>query len=92
MHKVKRIFSWRYHTFQMLRINVDGFICVGTNFHGLNKNDTKCVVIVFSLIINTENYHFVGTMYWNSWIGPFTKITKIGTPPNLSHPQYTDPH
>ena len=28
--------------------------------------------------------------YWNSWIGPSTKTTKIGTPRNLSHPQYSD--
>ena len=26
--------------------------------------------------------------YWNSWIGPSTKTTKIGTPRNLNHPQY----
>ena len=44
---------------------VDSFIFVGTNFRGMNKNDTssgsKFVAIVFSFIIHTENYHFVGT-------------------------------
>ena len=27
--------------------------------------------------------------YWNSWIGPSTKTTKIDTPRKLSHPQYS---
>ena len=50
-----------------LKINtVDGFIFVGTNFRGLNKNETwgsKFVAMVFSFIIHTdtENYYFVGT-------------------------------
>ena len=45
---------------------MDGSIFVGTNFCGLNKNDTfvgfkirgHCI---FSLIIHTANYNFVGT-------------------------------
>ena len=44
---------------------VDGFIFVGTNFRGLNKNNTfvgfKFLAIVFYLIIHTENWNFVST-------------------------------
>ena len=61
---------------------MDGFIFVGTNFRGLNKNDT----FVFSFIMNTENYHFIGTGIRGS--DPQQKPRKIGTPQNLSHPQY----
>ena len=44
------------------------------------------VAILFSFIIDTEKSLFRG--YWNLWIGPSTKTTKIGTPWKLSHPQY----
>ena len=44
---------------------VDGFIFVGTNFRWLNKTD---IFVGFKIrghsnffMINTENYHFVGT-------------------------------
>ena len=42
---------------------VDGFILVGTNFRGLNKNGTFVGLknhdysIFFEFIIHTENYH-----------------------------------
>ena len=39
---------------------MDGFIFVGTNFRGLNENDTF-VAIVFSFIVYTEKHLFVGT-------------------------------
>ena len=45
---------------------VDSFIFVGTNFRGLNKNNTfmgfkvRCKGI-FYWIIHTENWNFVGT-------------------------------
>ena len=66
---------------------VDGFIFVGTNFRGLNKNDT---FVGFKIRGHSVFFHnsykklpFRG--FWNSWIGPSTKTTKIGTPRNLSH-------
>ena len=69
---------------------MDGFIFVGTNFRGLNKND---IFVGFKFRGHSIFFHnsyrklpFRG--YWNSWIGPSTKTTKIGTPRNLSHPQY----
>ena len=46
---------------------------------------SKFLARVFSFIIHTE-IPYRG--YWNSWIRHSTKTTKIGTPPNLSHPQY----
>ena len=69
---------------------MDGFIFVGTNFCRLNKNVT---FIGFKIRGHDVFFHnsygillFRG--YWNSWIVPSTKTTKIGTPQNLSHPQY----
>ena len=66
---------------------VDGFIFVGTNFRGLNKNDT---FVGFKIRGHSVFFHnsykklpFRG--FWNSWIGPSTKTMKIGTPRNLSH-------
>ena len=70
--------------------SVDGFIFVGTNFRGFNENDTfvrfrirdhSIVLSVFIKIIG----------YWNSWIGPKTKTTKIGSSRILSHPLYICP-
>ena len=63
-------------------------IFMGTNFCGLNKNDT---FVGFNNCGHSISFHnsyrkllFRG--YWNSWIGP---STKIGTPRNLSHSQYS---
>ena len=63
---------------------------MGTNFRGLNKYDT---FVGFKIRGHRIFFHksyrkspFRG--YWNSWIGPSTKTTRIGTPWNLSHPQY----
>ena len=55
---------------------------------------SKFVAIIFSFINHTENCSFVGTSirYMNSWIGPSTKTTKIGTPQKLSHSQYMPFH
>ena len=49
---------------------------------------SKFVAIVFSFIIHTENYSFVGTGIRGLY--PSTKTTKIGIPQNLSHPQYSE--
>ena len=69
---------------------VDGFIFVGTNFRGLIKNYTF-VGFKFrghSIFFHNSCWKLPFRGYWNSWIGPSTKTTKIGTPRNLSHPQY----
>ena len=47
---------------------------------------SKFVAIIFSCIILSENYHFVGTGIRGT--DPPRKPPKIGTPRNLSHPQY----
>ena len=64
---------------------------MGTNFRGLNKNDTFVGFKIRGHSIFFRNSYrklpFRG--YWNSWIGPSTKTMKIGTPWNLSHPQDT---
>ena len=74
---------------------VDGFIFVGTNFRGMNKNDTfvgfkirgQSVFFHTCVIHNTyKKLPFRG--FWNLLIGPSTKTMKIGTPRNLSHRQY----
>ena len=71
---------------------VDGFILVGTNFRGFNKNDTFVGFKIHSHSIFFQYPYrklpFRG--YWNLWIGPSTKTTKIGTPQKLSNPQYCD--
>ena len=69
---------------------VDGFIFVGTNFRGLNENDT---FVGFKIRDHSIFLHFsyrksLIRWYWNSWIAPSTKTTKIGTPRKLRHPQY----
>ena len=60
----------------------------GTNFRGLKKNDAfmgfKIRGQYISFITHTENH----CGYWNSWIGPSTKTTKIGNLRKLSHSQY----
>ena len=70
---------------------VDGFIFVGTNFRCLNKIDTFVGFKIRGHRIFFHNSYRKLQLrgYWNSWIGPSTKTTKIGTPRNLSHPQYT---
>ena len=69
---------------------VDGFIFVGTNFRGLNKNNTfvRFKICGHSILFNNSYRKLKFSGYCNSWIGPSTKTTKIGTPKNLSHPQY----
>ena len=69
---------------------VDGLIFVGTNFCGFYKNDKFLGFKIHghSIFIHTENYHFADTGIRGS--NPTRKITKIGTPRNLSHPQYID--
>ena len=72
------------------------FIFVGNNFCGLNKNDTFVGLKIrgHSIFFHNSYRKLPFRGYWNSWIGPSTKTTKIGTPRNLSHPQYllTDGH
>ena len=69
---------------------MDGFIFVGTNFRGSNKNDPFMGFKLRGLGIFFHNSYrkLPFRLYWNSWIGLSTKTTKIGTPQNLSHPQY----
>ena len=73
-----------------LRNTVDGFIFVGTNFRGLNENDTFVGFKIRGHSIFPHNSYRKSLIrgYWNSLIGPSTKTTKIGTPRKLSHPQY----
>ena len=61
---------------------VNGFIFVGSNFCGLNKIDT---FVGFKICGHSIFLHNSFPGYWNSRIGP---STKIGTPQKLSHPQY----
>ena len=70
---------------------VGGFIFVGTNFCGLNEDDTFVGFKIrgHSIFLHNSYRKLLIRGYWNSWMGPFTKTTKIGTPRNLSHPQYT---
>ena len=69
---------------------VDGFIFVGTNFRGLNENDTFVGFKIrgHSIFLHNSYIKSLNRWYWNSWIEPSTKTTKIGTPRKLSHPQY----
>ena len=69
---------------------VDGFIFVGTNFCGYNKIDTFVgfKILGHSICLHNSYRKSLIRGYWNSWIGPSTKTTKIGTPRKLSHPQY----
>ena len=72
---------------------VEGFIFVGTNLPGLKENDTFAgfKICGHSTCIFLHNLYRKSQIcgYWNSWIGPSTKTTKIGTSRKLSHPQYT---
>ena len=74
----------------ILPLTVDGFIFVGTNFRGWNENDTFVVFKVRgrSIFLHNSYRKLLIRGYWNSWIGPSMKTTKIGTPRKLSHPQY----
>ena len=60
------------------------------NFRGLNKNNTFAGFKICGHSISFNNLYrklkFRG--YWNSWIRPSMKTTKIGTPRNLSYQQY----
>ena len=60
---------------------VDGFILVGINFRGLNKNYPFMGFRIrgHSIFFNYLYRKFPFRGYWNMWIGPSTKTTKIGT-------------
>ena len=74
----------------MLYHTVDGFIFVGIYFRGLDKNHTFVGFKIRGHSIFLHNSYKIALFcgYWNSWIGPSTKMMKIGTPQKLSHPQY----
>ena len=76
--------------YSMKKHTLDGFIFMGTNFRGLNKNDTFMGFKIrgHSVFFHNSYKKLPFREFWNSWIGPSTKNTKIGTPRNLSHPQY----
>ena len=65
IHEYFVIVKFRYPPITNPVSTVDAFIFVGTNFRGLNKNNTrvgfKFVAIIFSFIIHTQNRYFVGT-------------------------------
>ena len=69
---------------------MDLFISVGTNFCGLNKIDTFVGFKIrgHSDFLHNSNRKSLICGYWNSWIWPSMKTTKIGTPRKLNHPQY----
>ena len=69
---------------------MDVFIFVGSNFHGLNKYETFVgfKICDYSVFFHNSYRKLPFRRFWNSWIVHFTKTTKIGTPRNLSHPQY----
>ena len=63
----------------------------GTNFRGLNKYDTFVGFKIRgrSIFFHNSYRKLPFRWYWNSWIETSTKTTKICTPWNLSHPQYS---
>ena len=67
---------------------MDGIIFVGTNFHGLNKNFMGLKICGHGIFFHNSYRKLQFPGYWNLWIRPSTKTTKICTPRNLSHPQY----
>ena len=71
-----------YHT-------VDASIFMGTNFCGLIKNHTFMGFKVrgHSIFLHNSYWKSLFSGYLNSWIGPSTKTTKIGTPRKLSYLQ-----
>ena len=73
--------------FTLQMTTVDGFIFVGTDW--LNENDTfvRFKIRGHKLFLHNSYRQSLIRGYWNSWIGPSTKTTKIGTPWKLSHPQ-----
>ena len=72
---------------------VDGLnIFMGTNFRGFNKND---IFVGFNIrghnvFLHSSYRKSLFRGYLNSWVGPSTKTTKIGTPRKLSHTQYVE--
>ena len=78
------------HSWRTVGTTVDGFIFVGTNFRGLNKNYTFVGFKIrgHGIFLHSSYRKSLFRGYWNSWIEPSTKTTKIGTPRKLSHPQY----
>ena len=57
----------------------DGFIFVGTNFHGLNKND---IFVGFKIrghraFFHNSNRKLQFRRFWNLWIGSSTKTGKL---------------
>ena len=86
--------SYQLHStwsvFRLESVTVDGFIFVGTNFRGLNKNDTFVGFKIrgHSVFFHNSYRNLPFRGYLNSWIGPSKKTRKIWTPQNLSHSQY----
>ena len=73
----------------MVPNTVDSFIFVGTSVRGWKKIDTFMGFIIrsHSKFLHSSYRKSLIRGCWNSWIGP-SKTTKMGTPRNLSHPQY----
>ena len=59
--------------------SVNGFIFVGTNFHGLNKNHTLVgfKIRCHRVLLHNSYIKSLFRGYWNSWIGPTTKPQKL---------------
>ena len=72
---------------------VNGFIFVGTNFCRLNRKGISFGIKIrgFYIFIHKSNRKLLFRWYWNSWIGPSTKTTKIDTPWKLCLSQYIEP-
>ena len=75
----KNSFSYMKHSFSN---TVDGFIVVGTNFYGLNKNHTFVGFKTrgHSIFLHSSYRKLQFRGHLNSWIGPSTKTTKNGYP------------
>ena len=69
---------------------MDCLIFIVTNFRGLKKNQTFVwfKIRCHSIFLNNSYRKSLFRLHWNSWMGPSTKTTKIGTQHKLSHPQY----
>ena len=71
---------------------VDNLIFMGTNFRRLNKHDTFEGFIIRGQYIVLHNPYgkSPNRVFWNSWMGPSTKSTKIGSPRKVNHQQYSN--
>ena len=80
-----------YYQYCEILCTVDGFIFVGTKFRELNSNGIFVGIKIcgFYIFFHKSYRKSLFCWHWNSWLGPSTKITKIGTQGKLSHPQYT---